>query len=662
MRSNATVLDAFMEDLASKSLNRFAEIFALAKAPMTFRVKAGKGLRRLLRSAAGNRPLEVRLVSQSQSLASLVQSRLPADEVSFKVCSNVSDLAGLRSGVLALLDRTESVTGEEVEAVPGLDHLLVRYLVPPQSMKSIPPAHLLEAIALDPGNPLMSDGLGPRLGEALAATRFTRAFSAMQASRRRWKLGIELSASCRQGIVYAILKPAGSERIASSQDLRGTIPFAEVPTCTLNDVLGQDTLKARFMEHVHWLQDPDGAPGLRGFVLSGPPGTGKSFLGAAIAGSAECPVAIVGSSELQKMWYGQTEAAIRDLFDNLQGFDAAVLVLDEFEALAWRRDRMQGSLESTQAAVVGQLLTSMDATRSGKSRVVVVATTNHFDRLDPAVVRSLRLGEHIVIGPPDLTGRRALLRGFLGGEARGMNLEEAAALTAGMTPADLSHLVEAARKLSAKHKLPVSLEHLREAHLEACQGGTAPRMDMPFRSQLAYHEAGHAVLAYHLFGADRVEHISLLPGATGSLAAAYLRPVEGPELMDRSWVARRLAVNLGGRAAERLVFGDEAISAGAAQDLAHASSLAEQAIGQWGLDPDSIPLSTLGLSPALQDRLGTLLLERITAWIREAEAQALSKIREHRGDLDRLAAALQAKEILHQPEILALLSGTGPTA
>jgi len=175
-------------------------------------------------------------------------------------------------------------------------------------------------------------------------------------------------------------------------------------------------------------------------------------------------------------------------------------------------------------------------------------------------------------------------------------------------------------------------------------------------------EAGHALLAYHLFGAERLEHLSLLPGGDGGLAGAYLRLPEGPELMDRAWVSRKLAVDLAGRAAERLVFGDGAISAGVAQDLASATSLATMAVGEWGLDPQFPTLSTQGLSAPLQAQLGTRLLTQVAEWVGEAEAEALRLLNTHRSELDLLAGALLRKETLHQPEILALLQGTSPAA
>lgn len=477
-------------------------------------------------------------------------------------------------------------------------------------------------------------------------------------SHVRWRTHVELDTSSRGPMIHATLCLDGEERILNSRDLKKEIAWAETPDLRMADVLGLKSAKSRLMDHVSWLKDSRGEPGLRACILSGPPGTGKTHLCLAAAGEAAVPCKVLGGAEFQSMWQGESERIIRETLATLQGYEACVIIIDEFDAIAWRRDQSNEWHAESQASIVGELLRGIDRLKRGPGRVLLLATTNQYDRIDPALLRSGRM-EHIYLGLPTSQDRREILEGLVNQGPLPIDLDEATSLTSGCSPADLARVIGEARKLAVREGAEFSLEHLRESVLGLRRGeaNTSLVMNKGTRRLVAVHEAGHAVLAYHLLGRDSLQHVSIVPTASGALGATYRQGPDQVTIMDRPTVERHLAVLFAGRVAERLDQPETGASSGAEGDLHSATTLAHQAISAWGLDPDIPAMSLVALPLTLQSSMASQILGQIAQWLEAAETRATAELTLHASTLNCLAERLLQAETIHRPELLAILDG-----
>ena len=624
------------------------------------RVEGDTRLKEHLGVALRDVSIRVYLVTQEARVEAFIRSLLPMD-TTLNVAGSIADLNNLRPSDVVLVD-TLSWDGKGTFPAPmDCDQQVVRYLVDSRVLQKQKAWLRSQCIAVRRYPP---DGLCPRqdaakeaLRESLDLARFSQLMERCRTSHVRWRTHVALEVSSHGPVIQAMLCLDGEERTLDSRDLKRDIAWAEVPDLRMADVLGLQSTKNRLLDYVSWLKDSRGEPGLRACILSGPPGTGKTHACLATAGEARVPCKVIGGAEFQSMWMGESERIIRETFASLQGYEAAVFIIDEFDSIAWRRDQSNEWHAESQASIVSELLRGIDRLSKGPGRVLLMATTNQFDRIDPALIRSGRMGDHIYLGLPTTQDRREMLKGLLEQHQFPIDLDEATTLTTGCSPADLARVVEEARKQAAHEGADLSLEHLRESVFGMRRGetNTSLVMDKATRRRVAIHEAGHAVLAYHLLGRDSLQHVSIIPTASGALGGTYSQASDQVTIMDRPTVECHLAVLLGGRAAEWLDQPETGASSGAEGDLHSATLLVHQAVASWGLDLE-VPTVSLGALPlSLQSIMAPQILAKITQWLQAAEARATAELTLHQSALLQLTDRLLQAETLHRPELLAIL-------
>ncbi len=661
LRTAERMLDGFFLDLMMVAQERFGDQIQQAPEPFGFVVEVDPKLRRRLAEALREVRCTIYLVTRNPLVEALVRRILPSGEDGFQVMDSPERLRNLPPGGLVLLDALDHSPELPIPSPTGLDHLVVRTLAKaPVSQE----AEYWLGEKIIPVQVHPRDGYGrhqvvaeEELLEALDLAHFSRYFERCRSAHLRWRAHLEVDFVPGSLNVQATLCFDGEDRVLRAQDLKRDIPWAEIPDLRFSDVLGLQPAKERLQEFLDWLKDPLGEPGIRACVISGPPGTGKTHACLATAGEAQVPCIVMGGSEFLNQWYGETERIIRDTFSAMQQYDAAVLVIDEFDSIAWRRDQSNEWRAQDQAQVVGELLRSVDKLRKGPGRVLLLATTNQYERLDPALVRSMRMGERLHLGLPSPEDRRAMLQGLMKELLGIVELDEAVAMTTGLSPADLTELAAKARKLATRKSETFSFAHLRAALFERRRGEAegSLRMDEATKRRVAVHEAGHALVAFHLFGPDRIEHLSVIPAASGILGTTYQRRSESVDLMDRRAVENQMAMLLAGRVAESLSHPETGPSQGAENDLREATRLAQFAIGAWGLDSEFPLLSMETLPISLQHELSTQFLARIQHWIQQGETRAKQELTCHREQLDALALRLSEAETLHRPDLIAML-------
>ncbi|HTW53990.1 MAG TPA: ATP-dependent zinc metalloprotease FtsH [Bradyrhizobium sp.] len=457
--------------------------------------------------------------------------------------------------------------------------------------------------------------------------------------------------------------------------------FAETETkVTFGDVAGVDEAKEELKEIVAFLKDPKaygrlGAHIPKGVLLVGPPGTGKTLLARAVAGEAGVPFLSINGSEFVELYVGVGAARVRDLFAQGREKAPAIIFIDELDALGHARggpSHFGGNDEKEQT--LNQLLSEMDGFDPSVG-LVLLAATNRPEILDPALLRAGRFDRQVLVDRPDKTGRIQILNIYLKKIclARGVSAEEIAALTPGFTGADLATLVnEAALLATRRNSENVTAADFTGA-IERIIAGLEKKnriLSPKEREIVAHHEMGHALVASVLPGSDPVQKISIIPRGIGALGYTIQRPIEDRFLMTEDELQNKMAVLLGGRAAERLIFGK--VSTGAADDLAKATDIARSAAAQYGMVP------TLG--DVAYDRVHQQFLpgqqqpggwfdrsyaeqtaREIDCAVREmvsrAAERALAELEKRREVLVRGAKLLLEKETLSAADLKRLLNG-----
>ncbi len=434
---------------------------------------------------------------------------------------------------------------------------------------------------------------------------------------------------------------------------------------TFDDVAGIDEVENEINEIVDFLKDPGkyrrlGARAPKGVLLAGAPGTSKTLLARATAGEANVPFFSASASEFIEMIVGVGASRVRELFAEARKVAPAIIFIDEIDTIGRARGgaRAFGGHDEREQTL-NQILTEMDGF-SGTEGVVVLAATNRADVLDPALLRPGRFDRQIVVHAPDQKGRRAILQVHTRKVplAPGVDLEQLAASTPGMTGADLANLVNEAALLAARRNQDtVAHRDLTDA-LEKVQLGTARSVVIPEaeRRRTAYHEAGHALLGMLQPGADPVRKVSIVPRGR-ALGVTLSTPDTDRYGYDANYLRGRIVGALGGMAAEQEVYG--VITSGAESDLEHVTRVARSMVGRWGMSDRVGPLSVLPSEgdPRMMGVSETLLntvddeVRRITE---ECYAEARRLLRDHRAQLDALVDALMAKESLDEAEIYAV--------
>jgi cell division protease FtsH len=452
---------------------------------------------------------------------------------------------------------------------------------------------------------------------------------------------------------------------------------------TFADVAGVEEAKAELRETVEFLKDPGqygrlGARMPKGILLVGPPGTGKTLLARAVAGEAGVPFFSISGSDFVEMFVGVGAARVRDLFEQARGKAPAIVFIDELDALGRARGAAPfagGHDEKEQT--LNQLLVELDGFDSTRG-IVLLAATNRPEVLDPALLRAGRFDRQVLVDRPDKRGRVEVLRVHVKKVKLGpdVDLEQVAALTPGFTGADLANLVnEAALAATRRGGNSISLGDFNTG-VERIVAGLERKnrlLNSREREIVAHHEMGHAILAAAVAGSDPVHKVSIIPRGIGALGYTIQRPTEDRYLMTRQELENRMAVLMGGRAAEYVSYGH--YSTGAADDLAKIADIARSIVTRYAMEPqlghvafESERRSLLGpAGEPLQQRLyGDDTAREIDCAVRKivltAFERATTVLKENRAVLEESAQLLLQKETLDTSDLERLFKPIKPAA
>jgi cell division protease FtsH len=443
---------------------------------------------------------------------------------------------------------------------------------------------------------------------------------------------------------------------------------------TFADVAGVEEAKFELQEVVSFLKNPKiygrlGAHAPKGILLVGPPGTGKTLLARAVAGEAGVPFFSISGSEFVEMFVGVGAARVRDLFEQARQAAPCIIFIDELDALGRSRTPSAfGGGYDEKEQTLNQLLSELDGF-DPSSGVILLAATNRPEILDPALLRAGRFDRQVLVDRPDRIGRLAILKVHarkitLAGD---VDLDKVAGLTTGFTGADLANLInEAAIAATRRDHTSVTFEDFTEA-IERIVAGIEKKsrvLSPQERRRVAYHEMGHALVAASLPNVDAVQKVSIIPRGVGALGYTLQRPTEDRFLLAASELENRMAVLMGGRAAEHLIY-DGDISTGAADDLQRATEIAVEMVTKYGMAP-TIGQRTYAARPqtflpAAQDQ-AVMAAETtareidlaVTDFIENAGEKAADILNQRRRDLEAGVALLLEKETLTAEEFAPL--------
>jgi cell division protease FtsH len=451
--------------------------------------------------------------------------------------------------------------------------------------------------------------------------------------------------------------------------------FVEKETkVTFADVAGVDEAKEELIEIVNFLKDTEGYSRLggrapKGILLVGPPGTGKTLLARAVAGEASVPFFSISGSEFVEMFVGVGAARVRDLFEQARQMAPAIIFVDELDSLGRARGAYGLGGHDEKEQTLNQLLAELDGF-DVKSGVVLLAATNRPEILDPALLRAGRFDRQVLVDRPDKLGREQILAVHLKKVKLDTDVkpEQIAALTPGFTGADLANLVNEAALLATRRTgTSVTMNDFNNA-IERIVAGLEKRnrlLNPLERRVVAFHELGHTLVALALPGTDEVHKVSIIPRGVGALGYTIQRPTEDRFLMRRVELENKMAVLLGGRAAEHVVFNE--VSTGASDDIARATDLARAMVLRYGMsdalgnvayDRDRSAYLQTGM-PMPQNRdyseeTAHAVDSAVRKLVDHALERAVAILQLNRALLDRAADELLKTETLNQPQIEAL--------
>ena len=456
--------------------------------------------------------------------------------------------------------------------------------------------------------------------------------------------------------------------------------FAEDETkVTFADVAGIDESKEELQEVVEFLSNPEKFQKLggripKGVLLVGLPGTGKTLLARAVAGEAKVPFFSISGSEFVEMFVGVGAARVRDLFAQAAAQAPCIIFIDELDALGKARGMNVMGGHDEQEQTLNQLLVEMDGFETNKG-VIIMAATNRPEILDPALLRPGRFDRQILVDRPDINGREAILKIHSKDVVLGpdVDLRKIAARTPGFVGADLANLVNESALLAArKNKDAVGPAEFDEA-IDRVVGGLEKKsrvMNSQEKEIVAFHESGHAIVAESVEHADPVHKISVIPRGIAALGYTQQQPTEDRYLMTRPELQDRLAVLLGGRVAEELVFRE--ISTGAQNDLQRATDMARSMVTEYGMSdrlglvtyerarqPMFLP-GTFGPGKAYSEEKAGQIDDEISRLIEEAHQRVREILSGHRKVLDDLASLVSHKEVVQGEELRKMLGKKTP--
>lgn len=446
----------------------------------------------------------------------------------------------------------------------------------------------------------------------------------------------------------------------------------ETSKVTFDDVAGLVEAKQELREIVDFLRDPGkfkriGGKVPRGVLLVGPPGTGKTLMARAVAGEAGVPFFSISASQFIEMFVGVGASRVRDLFTSAKKNAPSIIFIDELDAVGRSRGTGLGGGSDEREQTLNQLLSELDGFEP-HAEVIVMAATNRPDVLDTALLRPGRFDRQVVVDRPDWRAREEILQVHSRHVplAEDVNLRVLARGTPGMCGADLESLVNEAALIAAREDaVEVTMQHLERAKDRILMGAERKLMLSDQEKRItAYHEAGHALVAHFTPGADPLHKVSIIPRGQ-ALGVTQQLPDDDRYHYPRSYLDARLAVSLGGRAAEKLMCGE--VSTGAQNDLKQATELAEKMVCQWGMSERIGPMAfsrgeehpflgrKLATDKTFSEEMAWLIDQEIEGILKAAEAVADRLVEEKKELLEKLTNALLEEESLDQARVNELL-------
>ena len=466
----------------------------------------------------------------------------------------------------------------------------------------------------------------------------------------------------------------GGNRVFSFGKSRAKLQDNDVPQNTFDDVAGADEAIAELEEIKDFLADPAkyallGAKIPKGVLLYGPPGTGKTLLARAVAGEAKVPFYSISGSDFVEMFVGVGAARVRDLFNQAKANAPAIVFVDEIDAVGRQRGAGMGGGHDEREQTLNQLLVEMDGFEAN-GQVILIAATNRPDVLDPALLRPGRFDRQIPVERPDLKGREDILKVHAKGKplSKDVELVAYARRTPGFTGADLANVLNEAALLTAREGQKTITNTQIDEAIDRVMAGPQRKsrlMSEEERRVTAYHEAGHALVAYALPHTDPVHKITIMPRGR-ALGYTMVLPDEDKYSTTRNQLLDQLAYSLGGRAAEELIFHDP--STGASNDIEKATALARAMVTQYGMTEaiGAIKLGTDASEPFMgrdyghqrdySENVAAIVDREIRKLIETAHQEAYDILEANRTILDEMVLELLEKETLNKEEIAAIFA------
>lgn len=445
---------------------------------------------------------------------------------------------------------------------------------------------------------------------------------------------------------------------------------------TFEDVAGVDEAKDELVEIVDFLKDPQkfqklGGKIPKGCLLVGPPGTGKTLLARAIAGEAGVPFFTISGSDFVEMFVGVGASRVRDMFEQGKKSAPCIIFIDEIDAVGRHRGMGMGGGNDEREQTLNQLLVEMDGFEANEG-VILIAATNRPDVLDPALLRPGRFDRQIVVANPDVAGRTKILEVHMQKvpTAPDVDAKIIARGTPGFSGADLANLVNEAALLAARrNKKVVTMREMEEAKDKVMMGVERKSMVMSEdeKKLTAYHEAGHAIVALELPDSDPIHKATIIPRGQ-ALGMVVRLPEEDKLSYHRSKMHANLAIAMGGRVAEELIFGHDKVTSGASSDISYATNTARAMVMRWGMSDALGPVnyaeennsylgSSYGKSGAISDKTAADIDEEVRRIVQDSHTEATRILQEKNDKLHMLAQALLEYETLSGDEIKKILLG-----
>jgi cell division protease FtsH len=467
----------------------------------------------------------------------------------------------------------------------------------------------------------------------------------------------------------------GGSKVMSFGKSRAKRMSPDSPKVTYKDVAGADEAVEELQEIKEFLENPKkfqalGARIPKGVLLYGPPGTGKTLLARATAGEAGVPFFSISGSDFVEMFVGVGASRVRDLFEQAKQASPCIIFIDEIDAVGRHRGAGLGGGHDEREQTLNQLLVEMDGFEL-KDNIILIAATNRPDILDPALLRPGRFDRQIVVDRPDRRGRQQILEVHAKGKPldKEIDLDVLAASTPGFTGADLANVINEAALLAARRGEKTIGQHELEEGIMRVIAGPEKKSRLfseKERKITAYHEMGHALVGYYLEGTDEVHKISIVSRGQ-ALGYTISLPAEDRYLTTKGTLMDQMAMTLGGRAAEELVFNE--VTTGAANDIERITSTAKQMIMRFGMSEKLGPRvlgrnhdmpflgREMGAEPDYSEEIAKEIDDEIRRVIEEAHDKATNVLREHMDELHKLSSILIERETIDKTQFERLLQG-----